>query len=759
MTLGADCRPSATVAQRSPGQHRCKPLTPWFLAGLGVRLALAPFTSHPFDMSVWISHQARLFNAGLNPLFNWKFSLPMMGVLLSTFLPALGTSHAFRIPQVLALQFWIKLPFIAADLWIALLLRRCIYRATLNEREGRRAALVWLFNPIAIFYTAVHGQFDALPAALMLFGFALIQERQEARAFGALLLSGTAKYFGYLLVPMLWAWGGTKAHGGTRAARMGIATAVVASLGFASVAVPGLGGSLFGGLASDVTGSKASLWSLWGPLASLGQLGLWWIPLFACLYVGVLVELRLRRSSHAADPLRFLGAATGTLAILMALDPFANPQFYIWVMPLLIVLAFAHRSLLLLSLTAALGYLNLFAFWRSENPEIWFLNTVPGASSLRGFWFPPHGFVDLSAARTVGFAYGLGLILVGVLALFPSLRRGIHRPRTLNWRLGVSGTTVIGSLCSLGFVAYTFQPSLLGSYASGPAYPADLPRLNSLRAARVEWIPGQAALKAYWNDVDQKLVAGGVSRARIQVVGATPLEPSIKHTVAGEPVPISAAGINLTFGFSSSLSPRHVAIKIILGNASYGSPGGPELPTFSLATGPGLQENVPLLIDAEETPASGWFFVMLNQANASRGRRYLLSVRDPSESGWSWQGGPSGQIRPPSASTTSQRWMEAWSFRGTRDAVLRVLDDGRLELSRPLRSASELDHATIEIPPALSAESLPDVFVALDVVSDPWWLSSPRIAAVGFILIVLAPFLFAAVAWFIAGWGWTRVKG
>ena len=576
-------RPTPTTPLSSSRQDS-RALWPWVITGLGIRLAVASFTSHPFDMSVWISQQARFYNAGLNPLLDWKFSLPMMGVLLSTFFPALGASRVFGIPQVLAQQFWIKLPFIAADVWIALLLRRSVARATGSERDGRRAGLLWLLNPVAIFYTSVHGQFDALPAALMLLGFLLIQEGRKASAFGAFLLSGTAKYFAFLLVPLLWAWGGADGgRAGTRTVRVGIATVTVASLGFASVAVPGLRESLLGGLVSNVVGSQASLWSVWSPLTSVDRLGLGWVALFFCLYAVVLLNLRMQRPSGPPDPLRFLGAATAVLAVLIALDPFANPQFYIWVMPLLIVLAFARRSFLLFSLTAFLGFLNLLVFWRSESAAIWFLNAVPDVMTLPGFWSAPPGFVDLGAARGMGFVYGLGLISVGLLGLISGVHGGLHRQRTRRWRLGVGGATLAGALCSLGFVVYSFQPSLSANYDAAPAYPADLTRLNSLPAARVWLAPGGEVVEASWSDVHQKLLGGGSIVRPFSSSVPPPLSPRLAtHSPARphrfhrrESMRPSASPLNRAASPSKSSSrmPRTVVTKGRSSRRSYSQQG------------------------------------------------------------------------------------------------------------------------------------------------------------------------------------------
>jgi hypothetical protein len=109
--------------------------------------SVAPFTSHPYDMGAWITHQLRPFNAGLDPFFNWKYSAPMLAVLLTTHLPAIGTATLLHVPGILADQFWIKVPFIVCHLVSGVVLGRCVWHLTGRRSDARLASIILHRHP------------------------------------------------------------------------------------------------------------------------------------------------------------------------------------------------------------------------------------------------------------------------------------------------------------------------------------------------------------------------------------------------------------------------------------------------------------------------------------------------------------------------------------------------------------------------------------------------------------------------------------
>jgi hypothetical protein len=307
-------------------------------------------------------------------------------------------------------------------------------------------------------------------------------------------------------------------------------------------------------------------------------------------------------------------------------------------------------------------------------------------------------------------------------------------------------------MCSISFAVFALQPPLWASYGSAPDYPRDLARLNSLAASDVKWAGVPNVVEASWSEVDREFVSSRVERATLVVVGSTPSDPILQRTSTGAPVPINATGSSVEFRVPAGFG--HIGIRVLLGNPTYGRPGGPELPIFSLAARRGAPHPMPLTIDTQATSARGWFFVMLNDDSIAPGDRYVLDIHDPRESGWLWEGGGSNQVGASRAEFLSRRWMEVWSVATPAGEQVVVLNDGTLEISRPLLDVAQLDPSTIDLP-AATFEQLPDVFVDVDVVSNPWWRSSVLVVATTAVAFFFLPILFGAGAWFVAKWGWT----
>jgi Gpi18-like mannosyltransferase len=100
--------------------------------------------------------------------FYWPFAYPPLhAILVAVFLPLHSLVPA--IPEsVLA-----RLPVIASDLGLALLLYWKTSEATGERRLARLAAMVWLFNPVTIYQTAVQAHFESEWVLLVLLAYCL----------------------------------------------------------------------------------------------------------------------------------------------------------------------------------------------------------------------------------------------------------------------------------------------------------------------------------------------------------------------------------------------------------------------------------------------------------------------------------------------------------------------------------------------------------------------------------------------------------
>lgn len=89
----------------------------------------------------------------------------------------------------------IKLPVVAADLLIVLLLGR---------RIGERAAWLYALHPVSLLITGFHGQFDALAALAIVLAVFAFEDGHRHRSALALALAIGLKSFPVLLLPLFW---------------------------------------------------------------------------------------------------------------------------------------------------------------------------------------------------------------------------------------------------------------------------------------------------------------------------------------------------------------------------------------------------------------------------------------------------------------------------------------------------------------------------------------------------------------------------
>ena len=108
-------------------------------------------------------------NPYVDTLAAWPPLWPSLGAL------AFRVASFLSIPSHLAIKLW---P-IAADAAIALTLFSW-KRTSETARQAFRFALLWALNPVSIYITAVHGNFDSLPVLALL--LAVLFARSEGRA-------------------------------------------------------------------------------------------------------------------------------------------------------------------------------------------------------------------------------------------------------------------------------------------------------------------------------------------------------------------------------------------------------------------------------------------------------------------------------------------------------------------------------------------------------------------------------------------------
>jgi len=351
------------------------------IIGLAVRLLLAPCTSYPYDAYPFygavVSSLAGtgpygnvlftyppLFSAILFPFF-WSVSQFMDPASFGAFVPAMiGVSRAtgMIVPFVTspAFNLLFKLPIIVGDALVALTLHRAV-----DRWKGREAAdtafLVWFLNPLVIFVSSVHGQFDALAAYCGLVGTLGFMDRRYLLSGLSLGLGVLLKLFPAYIILGLGVALLIQLHAALREGKR--ASALRPALAF-------LGGGALSLLtiAPLLLSSRSFLDYIVrrGTYSSVGGMNVWFAaPLLSggdgtggagsgvpfntiLLLLGIALALLvaylvLRKGCEGERPLLL---STAVLTVVMVTQAVTNPQHLLWLFPFLVMLSAAHPRML-----------------------------------------------------------------------------------------------------------------------------------------------------------------------------------------------------------------------------------------------------------------------------------------------------------------------------------------------------------------------------------------------------------------------------
>lgn len=192
------------------------------LAGLAIRIILAPLLSYPFDITYWgiIIENAQSGN-GLYDLSGF-FYTPVWGYILNAeayILNCLGTLDLFgiRFEDLLGLEITghpyysatittpefnvaIKLPLIAVDAVVGYLIYRMVLEDTGNYKKAGSAFAIWFLCPITIYMSGVQAQFDCISAMLALAAVILVRKEHWFIGGFAFAVAALTKFFPAFLI-------------------------------------------------------------------------------------------------------------------------------------------------------------------------------------------------------------------------------------------------------------------------------------------------------------------------------------------------------------------------------------------------------------------------------------------------------------------------------------------------------------------------------------------------------------------------------
>ncbi len=196
------------------------------ILGLAIRLLLAPFFAHPFDVWAWYLN-GQNFLSGTQPITSFLvpygyalllFVIPAslaFGALssytgaytipISSLNPALNPGAQWQITVIPGLLFnlLVKLPLIASDSIIALLLYRLVMKHLKDERLAIAVSAMWFLNPLTIWVSSGWGTFDTLPALFTVLALYFVMEDKLAYSGVSLALAIAMKYYAVVLIPSL----------------------------------------------------------------------------------------------------------------------------------------------------------------------------------------------------------------------------------------------------------------------------------------------------------------------------------------------------------------------------------------------------------------------------------------------------------------------------------------------------------------------------------------------------------------------------
>lgn len=189
------------------------------LIGLVTRILVIPFFAHPFDVYAWYTICESIIQKGpyvvsyfppmlfytfipIAYLYQWaSTSLAIKPTLMSSLPTQLNPYPQFEIEYVPGPIFNIlaKIPFLLADILLAILLYKLVSGLGLSQSRAEKAAAIWFLNPYLIWISSGWGMFDSLPALFTIASLYFFSTKRLGMA-GACLAVGVA----YKLYPIVF---------------------------------------------------------------------------------------------------------------------------------------------------------------------------------------------------------------------------------------------------------------------------------------------------------------------------------------------------------------------------------------------------------------------------------------------------------------------------------------------------------------------------------------------------------------------------
>lgn len=412
------------------------------VVGLALRLVLAPYTSSAYDDATWYRaavlawHGLGLYRVpgfSYPPLWGyWLGSIGRIARLAGVPVSAFGRTNATFSTLATEVQIFsgtitspwfnivVKLPLIASDLAVARIVWYLTRQFGAGGRRSTWLVALWFLNPAVIYGSAVHGAFNTI-VALEILGAVALWHRRAYGAAGAVLVAGVmtkvspAFLMPLFMVAILWRGANGRRYwrGLWRFCLCGAAAflallaplALTAEIGpmlhnvFARTSGATVGGFSWLGINALSRFSWLTSWAA-GP-------GSWVHPGAEMVDLAVSVAPCLawmaRRRQRGTEQLCAL--VGGALVVILLFGPLTQPQYVVWVLPVLIVLCVSSPVLVATSAAlsvAMVGYvLSVVGPLGLVSPLALYTRLVPPASvaaSVRAITSDP-GFLGATVSK------------------------------------------------------------------------------------------------------------------------------------------------------------------------------------------------------------------------------------------------------------------------------------------------------------------------------------------------------------------------
>ena len=485
-----------------------RPVIALLLIGLGIRLSLAPFTSHPYDFASWVSVMERFFNLSISPFYAWKFGTFLNASFLFYYPLYLVFLQIAHVQNVLMLQLILKIPLILADMGIAIVLFSLAIKSGASLRKATLLMSFWIFNPFAIFVSAVHGQTDAFSTLFVILSVYFLQQKQFLKSFGSLLVGGMFKYYSLLLLPIfvLFSWKQTN-----KLTKIGglILLILIPIANYAPVILdPVNRGLFFSGLSSSMEPTETSYpWSLWilprlfgfsSSFPSSYATSILVVAYLSFLIIFVLYFIKRKAPLELRDVIKAYIAA---ITVFIAFTPVANPQFLLWILPLFLYFSFTMQKPQGYAFVTILWFFNLAALFTLFSPQVYVLNAVPNVFTMSDFFWPfvsPFDSIILKSIYSLLLLFALFRLLnwrLPVKQVQKELKEKLQNKTPLRlikncWRkFGRKSVFIngINLVTIVFFFSIVFYPAWAFAYFQHPSQtPVDLYRLNNIQYASAQ---------------------------------------------------------------------------------------------------------------------------------------------------------------------------------------------------------------------------------------------------------------------------------